>query len=72
MPVLPFMLGLDCPLKKATTQKNFLEFVVVPLWKTLVDVFPELKFLHEQLIENLHSYAAEEDALKKGALKQPS
>lgn len=60
----PFMLGLDCPLKRATTQKNFIEFVVSPLWRAFADVFPDLEFCSDQLSVNLRAHASDEDNLK--------
>jgi len=63
LPIAPFMMDLDDPLKQATTQKNFIGFVVEPLWKVFCAVFPEVSFLCDKLTENLEAYKRDEQTL---------
>eukprot|EP00392_Amoebophrya_sp_AT5.2_P009073 g9101.t1 len=45
IPVTPFMTGQDDPKKRAFGQVQFIEFVVMPLWKACSEVLPTRKML---------------------------
>jgi len=59
---------------RAMSQINFIEFVVAPLYATIIRLFPELKQLAINLIDNRQRfgemYDAEEDAQENKALAQ--
>eukprot|EP00287_Rhodomonas_sp_CCMP768_P027732 CAMPEP_0202846812 /NCGR_PEP_ID=MMETSP1389-20130828/73842_1 /ASSEMBLY_ACC=CAM_ASM_000865 /TAXON_ID=302021 /ORGANISM="Rhodomonas sp., Strain CCMP768" /LENGTH=158 /DNA_ID=CAMNT_0049524429 /DNA_START=9 /DNA_END=485 /DNA_ORIENTATION=+ len=42
LPVTPFMAKLTDPLEQAKCQLGFLVYVVVPLWRAMAEVFPDL------------------------------
>ncbi|CAD7973164.1 unnamed protein product [Amoebophrya sp. A120] len=47
LPVTPFMTGQENPKTRAFGQVQFIEFVVMPLWKAVSEVFPTTKMVAE-------------------------
>jgi len=40
------------------TQKNFIQFVVIPLYKAMADTFPELQCMHRQALQTMEYWAS--------------
>ena len=44
------------------TQKNFIEFVVSPLYKAMSDTFPELECMHSQALQTMEYWASKDSS----------
>ena len=55
---LPITEYMKIPNKKSMYKNeiHFSEFVVRPLWDVFVDIFPNLKFIREELVNNINSW----------------
>lgn len=56
LPVAPFMVGLSDPVVRAQAQVNFIDFVLVPWWRSVVRIFPGMRHCFEQLMVNRKYY----------------
>ena len=65
LPVLPFMQNLSDPTVRIQNQINFIEFVLVPWWRSVARVFPDLRVCYERLLENRMKYS---DQLRRSPL----
>ena len=58
LPLTPFMQGLDSETAVARLQSGFCEFVLLPLWRGMADLFPRLATRVNELENNLKRYGA--------------
>ena len=65
LPESPFMLGLECDIQKNRLQTGFITYVLLPLWDTMVKLFPGMGIHLKQLKENRTKYTNLIDRLVK-------
>jgi len=52
IPVAPFMQNLTNPRVRAKLQTNFMDFVLIPWWRSFIRFFPSLDHCNKRLLTN--------------------
>ena len=70
MPAAPHMRGLDDPRKRISLQINFIDYLVLPLWRTVTALMPSLHPQLMQLSENKGLYQAKLESILEQKQKE--
>uniref|UniRef100_A0A7S4UGK2 Phosphodiesterase n=1 Tax=Guillardia theta TaxID=55529 RepID=A0A7S4UGK2_GUITH len=63
--VTPFMQELDVPFNRAKTQQNFVGYVVMPLWESFAEMFPQMEVAYKNSKKNFDRYKSEVQRLQE-------
>lgn len=63
-----FMENLDNAQHRARMQVNFIDFVLTPLWKSVVRIFPQMRVCFENLLNSRKFYQGHINRFEQGLL----